>query len=228
MGFNNVGAEVAAQKLMRRKTNIIVGANIGKNKITPNEKAIRDYEFCFETLFDHADYFVVNVSSPNTPGLRALQDKDSLTAILSSLQDINNRKVTAKPILLKIAPDLEPEQITDVVDVVQKTQIQGIVATNTTISRVGLHISNQEIEKIGAGGLSGKPVTVKSTQVIKQIAAEMKSDTQKPVLIGVGGIMNASDALEKFNAGADLVQLYTGFIYKGPELIQSINRALLK
>ncbi|MBK8658309.1 MAG: quinone-dependent dihydroorotate dehydrogenase [Bacteroidetes bacterium] len=228
MGFNNVGAEVAAQKLKRRKTNIIVGANIGKNKVTPNEKAIRDYEFCFEKLFDYADYFVVNVSSPNTPGLRALQDKDSLTAILSSLQDINNRKVNTKPILLKIAPDLETEQITDVVDVVRKTQIQGIVATNTTISREGLHISNQEIEKIGAGGLSGKPVTAKSTQVLKYIAAEVQTDIQKPVLIGVGGIMNTADALEKFNAGADLVQLYTGFIYNGPELIQSINRALLK
>ncbi len=228
MGFNNVGAEVAAQKLKRRKTNIIVGANIGKNKVTTNENAIRDYEYCFEKLFSYADYFVVNVSSPNTPGLRALQDKDSLTAILTALQDINNRNTATKPILLKIAPDLEPEQISDVVDVVKRTQIQGIVATNTTISREGLSISSEQVESIGAGGLSGKPVTIKSTTVLSQIAQEIKTESTKPVLIGVGGIMNVSDALNKLNAGADLLQLYTGFIYKGPELIHAINRALLQ
>ncbi len=228
MGFNNVGAEVAAQKLKRRKTNIIVGANIGKNKVTTNENAIRDYEYCFEKLFSYADYFVVNVSSPNTPGLRALQDKDSLTAILTALQDINNRNTATKPILLKIAPDLEPEQISDVVDVVKRTQIQGIVATNTTISREGLSISSEQVESIGAGGLSGKPVTNKSTTVLSQIAQEIKTESTKPVLIGVGGIMNVSDALNKLNAGADLLQLYTGFIYKGPELIHAINRALLQ
>ncbi len=228
MGFNNVGAEVAAQKLRRRKTNIIVGANIGKNKVTTNENAIRDYEYCFEKLFSYADYFVVNVSSPNTPGLRALQDKDSLTAILTALQDINNRNTATKPILLKIAPDLEPEQISDVVDVVKRTQIQGIVATNTTISREGLSISSEQVESIGAGGLSGKPVTNKSTTVLSQIAQEIKTESTKPVLIGVGGIMNVSDALNKLNAGADLLQLYTGFIYKGPELIHAINRALLQ
>lgn len=228
MGFNNVGAEVAAQKLKRRKTNIIVGANIGKNKVTTNENAIRDYEYCFEKLFNYADYFVVNVSSPNTPGLRALQDKDSLTAILTSLQDINSRNAATKPILLKIAPDLEPEQISDVVDVVKKTMIQGIVATNTTISREGLSISSEQVESIGAGGLSGKPVTHKSTTVLSQIAKEIKTESTKPVLIGVGGIMNVSDALDKLNAGADLLQLYTGFIYKGPELLHAINRALLK
>lgn len=223
MGFNNIGAEAAAEKLKRRKTDIIVGANIGKNKATPNEEAIRDYEFCFKVLFNHADYFVVNVSSPNTPGLRELQDKDSLAAILNSLQDINNSKPKTKPLFLKIAPDLTTTQIDDVISVVQQTQIQGIVATNTTISREGLNYTTAEIEKFGAGGLSGKPVTQRATDVIKYITTQ----SQIPV-IGVGGIMNAADAIDKFNAGAQLVQLYTGLIYKGPELIKEINRALIK
>jgi len=222
MGFNNVGAEVAAQKLKRRKSNVIVGANIGKNKITSNEDAVRDYEFCFKTLFDYADYFVVNVSSPNTPGLRELQDKDMLTSILNALQDINHSKEKPKPILLKIAPDLTNEQIDDVIAVVQQTKIQGIVATNTTISREGLNYSSQEIENFGAGGLSGKPLTKRSTEVI----AYIKTHSSIPV-IGVGGIMNVADALEKINAGADLIQLYTGFIYKGPELIADINKNIL-
>lgn len=223
MGFNNVGAEVAAQKLKRRKSNIIVGANIGKNKVTPNEEAIRDYEYCFKTLFDYADYFVVNVSSPNTPGLRELQDKDSLAAILNSLQDINHSKEKTKPILLKIAPDLTNEQISDVISVVEQTKIQGLIATNTTIAREPLTYSKEEIEKIGAGGLSGLPLTQRSTEVIKYI----KAKSSIPV-IGVGGIMNATDALEKLNAGADLIQLYTGFIYEGPQLIRDINAALIK
>ncbi|MES2621724.1 MAG: quinone-dependent dihydroorotate dehydrogenase [Bacteroidota bacterium] len=223
MGFNNVGAEVAAQKLKRKKTNIIVGANIGKNKVTSNEDAIRDYEYCFKMLFDYADYFVVNVSSPNTPGLRALQDKDSLTAILNSLQDINQSKEKPKPILLKIAPDLTNEQIDDVISVVQQTKIQGIVATNTTISREGLSYSPQQIENFGAGGLSGAPLTKRSTEVIRHI----KSKSQIPV-IGVGGIMTVADALEKIEAGADLIQLYSGFIYEGPKLIHDINRQLVK
>ena len=179
MGFNNVGAEVAAQKLKRRKTNIIVGANIGKNKATSNEDAIRDYEYCFKTLFDYADYFVVNVSSPNTPGLRALQDKDSLTAILNSLQDINLSKTKQKPILLKIAPDLTNEQLDDVVAVVQQTKIQGLVATNTTISREGLSYSSTEIENYGAGGLSGKPLTKRATEVISYINNKLQTTTNK-------------------------------------------------
>lgn len=223
MGFNNVGAEVAVQKLKRRKSNIIVGANIGKNKTTPNEDAIRDYEYCFRLLFNYADYFVVNVSSPNTPGLRALQDKDSLASILNSLQDYNNRQVKTKPILLKIAPDLTDEQIDDVISVVQQTKIQGIVATNTTVSRVGLSYSHAEVENYGAGGLSGKPLTKRSTEVVKYI----RSKSTIPV-IGVGGIMNVKDALEKIDAGAELIQLYSGFIYEGPALISSINKALLK
>jgi dihydroorotate dehydrogenase len=221
MGFNNVGAEVAAQKLKRRKTDIIVGANIGKNKTTPNEEAIRDYEYCFKMLFEFADYFVVNVSSPNTPGLRELQDKDSLSAILNSLQDINHSKEKPKPILLKIAPDLTNEQIDDVINVVEQTKIQGIVATNTTLSRNGLSYSENEIQNIGAGGLSGKPLTKRSTEVIQYI----RSKSKIPV-IGVGGIMNVSDGMEKIDSGADLIQLYSGFIYEGPGLIHEINSAL--
>lgn len=227
MGFNNVGADVAAEKLKRRKTNIVVGANIGKNKDTPNEQAVRDYEYCFKKLFDVADYFVVNVSSPNTPGLRALQDKDSLTAILSALQDYNHAQPKTKPLLLKIAPDLTPEQIAEVVQVVSDTNIQGIVATNTTISREGLTVPKHEVERLGAGGLSGSPLTEKSNHVLKEICRHLDVSKPRPVLVGVGGIMQTSDALERLNAGADLVQLYTGFIYKGPQLVRDINRALI-
>ena len=228
MGFNNVGAEVAAQKLKRRKTNIIVGANIGKNKTTTNEDAVRDYEYCFKTLFDFADYFVVNVSSPNTPGLRALQDKDSLTAILNSLQDINLSKQKQKPILLKIAPDLTNEQLDDVVAVVQQTKIQGIVATNTTISRDGLSYTQPEIENYGAGGLSGKPLTKRATEVVAKLKSAINNQQAETKIIGVGGIMSVEDAIGQFSSGADLIQLYSGFIYKGPQLIADINRALLK
>jgi dihydroorotate dehydrogenase len=223
MGFNNIGAEVAAEKLKRRKTNIVVGANIGKNKTTENEDAVNDYVFCFKKLFDYADYFVVNVSSPNTPGLRALQDKDSLTTILSTLQDINLQKASAKPLLLKIAPDLTNEQLDEVTEVVKATNISGIIATNTTISRVLLSYSPSEIEQFGAGGLSGKPLTKRSTEVVKYITEK----SNIPV-IGVGGIMTANDGLEKLNAGAKLVQLYSGFIYRGPQLIREINEAILK
>jgi dihydroorotate dehydrogenase len=223
MGFNNIGADVAAQKLKKRKTDIIVGANIGKNKDTPNENAIRDYEYCFKTLFEHAHYFVVNVSSPNTPGLRALQDKEALAQILNALQDYNHAQEKPKPILLKIAPDLTNEQIDDVISVVEQTKIQGIVATNTTIAREGLSYRADELEKFGAGGLSGKPLTKRSTEVIRYI----KSKSTIPV-IGVGGIMSAQDAMDKFAAGAELIQLYTGFIYKGPGLIGDIHRQLVK
>lgn len=221
MGFNNVGADAAAVKMKRKKKGVIVGANIGKNKTTPNEEAVRDYEYCFKVLFDYADYFVVNVSSPNTPGLRALQDKDSLAQILIVLQDINQSKERPKPLLLKIAPDLTNEQIDDVISVVQQTKIQGIVATNTTISRENLSYSAAIMEKFGAGGLSGKPLAQRATEIIRYI----KSKSQIPVM-GVGGIMTADDALEKINAGADLIQVYTGFIYHGPQLIRDINKAL--
>lgn len=223
MGFNNIGAEVAVQKLKRRKSKVIVGANIGKNKVTNNEDAIRDYEYCFKMLFDYADYFVVNVSSPNTPGLRALQDKDSLAAILNSLQDINNSHTTTKPILLKIAPDLTNEQIDDVISVVQETKTQGIIGTNTTIARAPLSYTQTEIDAYGAGGLSGAPLTTRSTEVVKYI----KTHSNIPV-IGVGGIMTAQDGIDKLNAGADLIQLYSGFIYAGPQLIRDINERLVK
>jgi len=227
MGFNNIGVDAAAQKLKRRKTNIIVGANIGKNKLTSNEDAIHDYEYCFKALFDYAHYFVVNVSSPNTPGLRALQDKDALAAILDSLQDINHRQAKTKPILLKIAPDLTNEQIEDVMTVVQQTKIQGLVATNTTIARDHLSYTPAEIEKYGAGGLSGKPLTKRATEVIEKIKLESRKLNLNTSIIGVGGIMTAQDALDKFNAGADLIQLYSGFIYSGPALVGDIKRALI-
>ncbi|HRN95562.1 MAG TPA: quinone-dependent dihydroorotate dehydrogenase, partial [Chitinophagales bacterium] len=223
MGFNNVGADLAAARLSRRRTNVIVGANIGKNKVTANEDAFRDYEICFNTLFDSADYFVVNVSSPNTPGLRALQDKDSLSKILSSLQNINTGKPKPKPLLLKIAPDLTQEQIQDVAEVAKATLLNGIIATNTTIARTGLSIPTSEVEKIGAGGLSGKPLTQHSTEIIKQLIASLKAEDYNIPVVGVGGIMTASDAKEKFDAGAALVQLYSGFIFKGPQLIKDIN-----
>lgn len=230
MGFNNVGAEVAAQKLKRRKSKVIVGANIGKNKVTPNEDAVKDYVYCFKTLFDYADYFVVNVSSPNTPGLRALQDKDSLLAILIALQDINLSKPKSKPLLLKIAPDLENEQIDDVISVVHQSKISGIVATNTTVSRQGLSYSEEQIEKYSAGGLSGAPLTRRSLEVVKYIKGKINAlgygDSIK--IIGVGGIMEAADALAMLDAGADLIQVYTGFIYKGPQLIRDINKAVLQ
>lgn len=228
MGFNNIGVDAAAEKLKRRKTDIIVGANIGKNKVTSNEDAIRDYEYCFRALFEHAHYFVVNVSSPNTPGLRALQDKDALAAILNSLQDINHRQAKTKPILLKIAPDLTNEQLEDVVTVVQQTKIQGIVATNTTIERKPLTYTPAEIEKFGAGGLSGAPLSARATEVIAKLKEETKRLNLQTTIIGVGGIMTAQDAIDKFNAGSDLIQLYSGYIYKGPALIGDIKKALIK
>jgi len=220
MGFNNDGVEVIAQRLKKRKTDVIVGGNIGKNKITPNKKAVDDYLICFNKLFDVVDYFVVNVSSPNTPNLRALQDKKPLTEILQALQNTNNDKTKQKPILLKIAPDLTDKQLLDIIDIVKTTKIAGVIATNTTLSREGL-ISDNKKE---TGGLSGKPLTNRATEVIQFLAE--KSDKAFPI-IGVGGIQSAQDAQEKIEAGADLVQLYTGFIYEGPSLVKRINKALL-
>ncbi|MBL7800277.1 MAG: quinone-dependent dihydroorotate dehydrogenase [Chitinophagales bacterium] len=226
MGFNNVGVAEAVRNLNKRKSNIIVGGNIGKNKVTPNEEAVRDYEICFNALFDDVDYFAVNVSSPNTPGLRALQEKEALSLILHRLQHINQGKKKAKPILLKIAPDLGLEQLDEIVDIVQDTRISGIIATNTTIERTGLpHYLPSEIEHIGAGGLSGKPLTSKSTEVIAYLHKAAKGTIP---IIGVGGIMNAEHAIEKMHAGAQLVQLYSGFIYKGPKLIEEICSKLSK
>jgi dihydroorotate dehydrogenase len=225
MGFNNEGVDAAVIRLKNRKTKAIIGGNIGKNKITPNEDAVKDYEYCFNALFDVVDYFVVNVSSPNTPNLRELQDKEPLTHLLNHLQKINNLKSKRKPLLLKIAPDLSNSQLDDIIDIVASTKIDGIVATNTTIAREPLTYPKAEIEAIGMGGLSGKPLTKRSTEVIAYL--KTKSNNAFPV-IGVGGIHSPEDAIEKIKAGADLIQLYTGFIYEGPALIKNINKEIVK
>ncbi len=224
MGFNNQGVDVVADRLKRvNREDLIIGGNIGKNKWTPNEDAVKDYIICFDRLFDVVDYFVVNVSSPNTPGLRELQEKEPLMHILNSLQERNNKDGIAKPILLKIAPDLTNQQLDDIVEIVQKTKIAGLIATNTTLSREGL--ASPEGVKNQSGGLSGKPLTKRSTEVIAYLYAKLGSTFP---IIGVGGIHTAQDALDKLNAGAALVQLYTGFIYEGPGLIKAINRQILK
>jgi dihydroorotate dehydrogenase len=241
MGFNNEGVKAAAQRLRSRKTKLIIGGNIGKNKLTPNENALDDYLKCFDELHDTVDYFVVNVSSPNTPGLRDLQEKEPLKKILSALKvrsqelGIKNQKSEnptsytlhhtsfynqPKPILLKIAPDLTNSQLDDIVEIILETGIAGVIATNTTISRDNLATDEAQIKKIGAGGLSGTPLTYRSTEVIRYIC--QKSNNAFPV-IGVGGITSADDALEKLRAGASLVQLYTAFIYEGPSIAKQIN-----
>lgn len=225
MGFNNDGVEIARLRLAKRKNKtLIIGGNIGKNKVTPNENATDDYLKCFNALYEVVDYFVVNVSSPNTPGLRALQEKEPLLQLLKTIQALNLSKTKAKPILLKIAPDLSNEQLDDIIDIVKQTQIAGVIATNTTISREGLMTPEAEIKEMGAGGLSGKPLRQRSTEVIAYL--KQKSGHAFPV-IGVGGIHSAEDALEKIKAGADLIQLYTGFIYEGPQLIKNIHTRLL-
>ncbi len=225
MGFNNEGVDAAAIRLKNRKTTTIIGGNIGKNKITANEDAIKDYEYCFNALFDVVDYFVVNVSSPNTPNLRALQDKEPLTALLNHLQANNNSRPKRKPLLLKIAPDLTNSQLDDIIDIVAITKIDGIIATNTTISRESLSYTKDEIDAIGMGGLSGKPLAQRSTDVIAYLKTTSKNAF--PV-IGVGGIHSPQDAIDKLKAGADLIQLYTGFVYEGPALIKKINKAIVK
>ncbi len=225
MGFNNSGIEAISSRLRRKKTKLIIGGNIGKNKLTPNEDAVSDYEICFEKLFPYVDYFAVNVSSPNTPGLRDLQEKAPLTALLNRLQELNSAKDKRKPILLKIAPDLTNAQLDDIITIVADTKIDGVIATNTTIDRNGLKTDKNKLKAIGDGGLSGKPVKSRSTEVIKYLA-----DTSNKAfpIIGVGGIHSTEDALEKLDAGATLVQLYTGFIYEGPALIKRINKAILQ
>ena len=226
MGFNNQGVTAAVERLKENK-NVLIGGNIGKNKITTNENAIDDYVICFNELYDYVDYFAVNVSSPNTPNLRELQEKEPLTKLLLALQTLNNQKFSAqnkakspKPILLKIAPDLTNEQLLDIIDIVNETKIAGVIATNTTISRDNLSSEN----KSEMGGLSGKPLTNRATEVIRFLSE--KSNKSFPI-IGVGGIHSAQDALEKLDAGASLVQLYTGFIYEGPALVKAINKAVL-
>lgn len=220
MGFNNGGVDEAVKRL-NVNNGVLIGGNIGKNKVTPNEEAVKDYEICFDALYDYVDYFVVNVSSPNTPNLRALQDKEPLTQLLQTLQNKNTTKQKQKPILLKIAPDLTDEQLLDIIDIVKETKIAGVIATNTTISRDGL----KSVNKIEMGGLSGKPLTKRSTEVIRFLSE--KSNKAFPI-IGVGGIHTAEDAIEKLEAGASLVQLYTGFIYEGPALIKAINKKILE
>ncbi len=224
MGFNNKGVGYAVERLKKRNPQLIIGGNIGKNKLTPNEQALTDYVKCFEALFEHVDYFVVNVSSPNTPNLRDLQDKKPLTDILNALMVENRKKDRQKPILLKIAPDLTHTQLDDIIEIVQTTHIAGIVATNTTITRNGLSYPSEYVESIGAGGLSGAPETDMSTEVIRYV--HTKSNGAFPI-IGVGGIMTPQDAYDKLNAGASLIQLYTGFIYEGPSLISKICRFLI-
>lgn len=223
MGFNNDGLEDIKLRLKNRPKGLIVGGNIGKNKVTPNEEAVNDYLICFEGLYPYVDYFTVNVSSPNTPGLRALQDRGPLTEILNAL--LNKRKSLIDagqkklPVFLKIAPDLSNEQLDDIVLLTKETGIDGIVATNTTISREGLSASKADIEAIGAGGLSGKPVFERSTEVLQYLNQAFKGSVP---MIGVGGISNKANAEAKLNAGAELVQIYSGFIYHGPALVKEI------
>ncbi len=224
MGFNNEGMEAVVHHLKKRSNKLIIGGNIGKNKVTPNDLAQEDYQKCYETLYPYVDYFVVNVSSPNTPGLRELQEKEPLKKLLHSLMTINKTKPAPKPILLKIAPDLTDDQLDDILDIVAQVKIDGLIATNTTIDRSGLKTGNEEVERIGAGGLSGAPLFDRSTEIIRYL----KKRNKKIAIIAVGGIDSSEKALEKFKAGAALVQVYTGFIYKGPSLIRNINRAILK
>jgi dihydroorotate dehydrogenase len=227
MGFNNKGVFDAVEQL-KKKHRVIVGGNIGKNKVTPNEEALKDYLICFEALFEHVDYFVVNVSSPNTPGLRELQDKEPLTKLLKKLKNHNKKLAKSnqrkeKPILLKIAPDLTDDQLLDIIEIVADTKIDGVIATNTTIARNNLKSHLTLTEEMG--GLSGKPLSHRSTEVIRFLSENSRKAFP---IIGVGGIHTPEDALEKLDAGADLVQLYTGFIYEGPALIKKINKAILE
>jgi dihydroorotate dehydrogenase len=240
MGFNNDGVEKIAARLKDWKANkfeveelqtsnlkpqtLIIGGNIGKNKLTPNEDAWRDYEKCFIALHDHVDYFVVNVSSPNTPGLRELQEKESLRKILSNLQSLNAKLLNPKPILLKIAPDLNWQQVDDVIDLAMEIKLDGLVATNTTIERTGLNeISKIKSQQIGPGGLSGSPLKERSTEIVKYIF--QKTNGQLPI-IASGGIFTGKDAKEKFDSGASLVQVWTGFIYEGPAIVKNISSYL--
>lgn len=227
MGFNNDGVDVIVKRLQSRPKDLIVGGNIGKNKVTPNEEAVNDYKICFQKLYDVVDYFVVNVSSPNTPNLRELQDKKPLGEILKALMEMRISYISqgkiCKPILLKIAPDLSNLQLDDVVDIVNETGIDGIVATNTTISRAGLLTSKETVESIGAGGLSGKILSDRATEVVAHI--HNKSLGRIPI-IGVGGIHSPETAHDKINAGAGLVQVYSGFIYGGPKMIKDIAKAI--
>jgi len=220
MGFNNDGVDAIVERLKKVKSDIIIGGNIGKNKTTPNENAVNDYVICFNKLFDYVHYFVVNVSSPNTPNLRALQDKEPLSKLLNTLQEINKAKEKPKPILLKIAPDLTNEQLLDIVDIVKDTKIDGVIAANTTIERNNLVSSKNTIEN---GGLSGKPVRKRATKIVEFLSNKSNNSMQ---IIGVGGIFTSIDAKEKLNNGAKLIQVFTGFIYQGPSMIKKILKGI--
>jgi len=225
MGFNNDGAEAAAGRIRKRTSKVIVGGNIGKNKATPNDQAEDDYAAGMETLYPYVDYFVVNVSSPNTPGLRELQEKEPLKKLLLRVKGISSAKENPKPVLLKISPDLTQGQLDDVVAILKESATDGVIATNTTTAREGLTVTAQELKSIGAGGLSGKPLRGRSTDVIRYLREKLGKDFP---IIGVGGIMTPEDALEKLDAGADLIQIYTGFVYEGPGFVRKINQALLR
>ena len=225
MGFNNEGVAAAVERLKRRKSDVVIGGNIGKNKDTPNDKAFSDYMYCFEALHPYVDYFVVNVSSPNTPGLRELQDKEPLKRLMAHVKGLSKSKKQIKPVLLKIAPDLVTTQLDDIIEIVKETKTDGIIATNTTTSRENLSTPQESVVQIGAGGLSGKPLTHKSNEVIAYLRKQLGRDYP---IIGVGGIMTPQDAIDKLAAGADLVQVYTGFVYEGPAMIKKINKAIVK
>jgi dihydroorotate dehydrogenase len=225
MGFNNDGAVAVAEHLRQRKDRkLIIGGNIGKNKDTPNEQAGADYVMAFEALAEVVDYFVVNVSSPNTPGLRELQDKKPLISLLQQVQERNLARAQPRPLLLKIAPDLTDAQLDDILEIARETQLSGLVATNTTIERAGLATPAAQVSAYGAGGLSGRPLRARATEVIAYL--HRRSQGSLPI-IGAGGIHSAQDALEKLAAGATLVQLYTGFVYEGPALVKQINQAIV-
>jgi dihydroorotate dehydrogenase len=225
MGFNNDGAAAAAARLARRHNRqLIIGGNIGKNKDTPNELAGADYVAAFEALAEEVDYFVVNVSSPNTPGLRELQDKKPLINLLQQVQERNLARPRPRPLLLKIAPDLTDSQLDDILEIARETQLSGLVATNTTISRAGLATPAGQVAAHGAGGLSGRPLRARATEVIAYLHRHSQGGLP---IIGAGGIHSVADALEKLAAGASLVQLYTGFIYEGPGLVRQINKQLI-
>lgn len=224
MGFNNEGVDAMVRRLEKHgKEGLIIGGNIGKNKLTPNEDAISDYEKCFHKLYPLVDYFVVNVSSPNTPDLRSLQDKEPLTRLLAHIMQLREDKNVKVPVLLKIAPDLSYEQIDDVLDILEEQKVDGIIATNTTISRAGLQTSEATISDIGNGGLSGLPLRKRSLEVVKYIRAK----NPKLVIIGVGGITTAAHATDMLDAGADLIQVYSGMVYSGPSLVKSVKKKLL-
>ena len=223
MGFNNLGVDAAIKKLQSRPKGFIIGGNIGKNTLTPNDKAVDDYEYCFQRLYDYVDYFVINVSCPNISDMKELQDQDMLTAILRKIVAVRAQKQPMKPVLLKVSPDLNEKQVDETILLVKKTGIDGIVATNTTISRKDLTTSAARVNSLGQGGLSGAPISERSNEMIRYIKDKTKGEL--PV-IGVGGIMSVQDAKDKLDAGADLLQIYTGFIYQGPGFVKKILKGI--